>query len=75
MPSKLRLGLGAQCSMLVKYMRSGKVIDDKMSNTVSWTRIRNLIVVREDKKFINKKEQAMIVFSHGDFDGTEIYCV
>ena len=75
MPAKLRLGVSANCSTLVKYMHPGKLINDTIRKRVSRTRITNLIVVRQDTKIVNTKEQPVIVFHHGDFDGKEIYCV
>lgn len=75
MPRKLRLGIGAKCSALVKYMQPTKVIDDEIPYRASKICIQILIVVREDIKVVKKKNHFMLFFRHGNFDFTEMYCV
>ena len=70
MPPKLRLGVWTRCLVLVKYMHPAKVIDDKIRSRVSQTHIQNLNVIKQDRKIVNKNEQAVIVFWHDDFGGT-----
>ena len=75
MVRKKRLGIGAQCSVLSKYMHPAKTISDKYPNRTANHRIENLLCVKEDTKNVKRRQQRVIVFRHDDFEGVEIYCV
>ena len=69
------MGVGAQCSVLTKYMHPAKLVNKKFPNRTTHSRIENLICIDEDNKLVNKKQQGVITFRHDDFEGTVIYCV
>ena len=75
MVRKKCLGVGAQCSVLTKYMHPTKFVNEKYPNRTTHSRINNLICIGEDNKLVNKKQQGVITFRHDNFEGTVIYCV
>ena len=75
MPKKLRLGVGAKCTTLLKYLHPAKLIDTKYPNRTAQSALDNLIVIQQEVKKVNKKEQRCIVFRHDVFDGIELHCV
>ena len=75
MPQRLRLGVGAKCCTMLKYLHPAKLIDEKYPNRTAKSKLDDLLVIRQEIKKVNKKEQRCIVFRHGLFDGVELYCV
>ena len=75
MPRKKCVGVGANCSVLLKYMHPAKTISDKYPNTTARQRIENLVALRQETKIVKRKQQRVIVFRHDDFLEVEIYCV
>ena len=75
MVRKKRLGIGAQCSVLSKYMHPAKEVSDKYPNRTAQHRIENLVCLREDTKIVKRRQQRVIVFRHETFAEMEIYCV
>ena len=75
MPKKLRLGVGAKCTVLLKYLHPGKLIDTKYPNRTAQSTLDNLLAIRQEVKKVNKKEQHCILFRHGKFEGLELHCV
>ena len=75
MTEKLWCGIGAQCSVQVKFLHPSKVVKDKIKNPTAQTRVSGLIALHKEKRSVNKREQAVIVFRHADFEDTELYSV
>ena len=75
MPKKLRLGIGAQCTVKVRYLHPAKLVSETIINSTAHTEVTALLVIREESRKVNKKEQRVIVFRHDTFETAEIYCV
>ena len=72
---KLKAGIGAKCSTLIKFLHPSKLITDTLINTPSSKRLKDLVAVRREVKRVNRREQECIVFHHDTFPNQEIYCV
>ena len=72
---KLRIGVGATCTVATKYLHPRKIICDKYPNATAKSCVDKLLVVKQETLTVNKKLQLVISFRHEDFEGTEVYCV
>ena len=72
---KLKCGVGAQCSVYAKYMHPAIDIADRYPNATAKLQLGDLLAIRKEKKIVKKREQVVVVFRHGDFEGKEIYAV
>ena len=75
MPRKLRLGIGAKCTVKTKYMHPAKTVSDKYPNYTAQSVMENLLTIRTEIKKVNRRDQACVIFRHDDFEGTELHCV
>jgi hypothetical protein len=74
--SKLNLGIGAECKVLVKFLHPRKLINDLViSNPTSNQRLERLLVIRQERKTVDRKEQLCVVFRHHSCEGKELYLV
>ena len=71
---KLNAGVGAQCSILMKYLHPRKLIQEKIVNAKHSCRLEGLVAVKVDTKTINRKKREVIIFHHDTFPNCEIYC-
>ena len=69
---KLKCGVGAQCSVYGKYMHPAIDIADRYPNATAKLQLDDLLAIRKEKKIVKKREQVVVVFRHGDFEGKEI---
>ena len=74
MKKKLQVGVGAECSVLIKYLHPRKVIQEKYVNTTSASRLEGLVAISTTTRMINKKPRTVIIFRHDDIPNKEIYC-
>ena len=75
MPSpKLRVGIGAECSVLVKLLHPAKLVKDTLFNRESTERLVGLIALKKEVRAVNRKDQVCIVFRHEMFLDKDIYC-
>ena len=70
-----RLGIGADCSALTKYLHPAQLVNDRYPNRTARARISGLLCIRQEEKVVNHKKQICGVFRHPDFEGSEVYCV
>ena len=75
MAKKKECGIGAQCSVLLKYMHPAKVIGEKFPQFANGRKLENLLVIRQELKTVRRKEQVSVVFCHDDFEGIDLHCV
>ena len=75
MPRKLRLGIGAKCSVITRYLHPAKTISDKYLNFGHRDQTSNLVCLRKEEKVVNRRTQTVAVFKHADFTDTEIHAV
>ena len=75
MPSpKLTVGIGAECSVLIKMLHPSKLVDETLINQDSTERLVGLIALKKEVRTVNRKEQSCIIFRHETFGDKEIYC-
>ena len=72
---KLRLGIGATCSVALKYLHPRKVICDKYTNTTAQRTLDGLISLKKETLKVNRREQECVVFRHEEFEGILLHCV
>ena len=75
MARKKKVGSGAICSVLLKYLHPGKTIDKRFPNRTAQQRIDGLLATSQELRKVKKKEQLVICFRHEQFEGVDIYCV
>lgn len=72
---KKTMGVGAVVSALSRMIHPSASIREKYPNPQHRHRLENLLVIRQEAKKINHREQMAIVMRHDDFPGVELYCV
>ena len=72
----MRLGTGATVSVLSRFLHPSNFIRDAFPNPERGHRLEDLIVLRKEKKIINRKEQtAVVVRTEHVANGAELYVV
>ena len=54
MPKKICLGIGAQCTVNVKYLHPEKLMSETYTNKTAHTIVDNLLVIKQDTGVVNK---------------------
>ena len=71
----LRLGVGAICSVKLKYLHPRRVVESLYSNAAHDTVVRDMIVLKEETKTVNSKKQVVVVLRHESFTPHDVYAV
>ena len=71
---KLRCGKGAVCSVITRMLHPRKDVTEKYPNATHNSKVDKLTALRKELKKVNRKEQVVIVFRHGDFAEVELHC-
>ena len=69
---KLRLGEGATCSVLVKFLRPTREVKEKYPHNVPDERVDGLVAVRAGRKTRGRTEYPAVFFTHPEFPGVEL---
>ena len=64
MLKKLHIGIGAQYTVKVMYLHPEKLVSKTIINSTAHTEVTALLVIKEERRKVNKKEQQVIVFRH-----------
>lgn len=72
-PKKKKIGIGAKCSVLKRFLHPSRLIGETYHNIAFHDRLTNLVAVRQEQKQIRNKMVPCIIFQHDDFPGTDIY--
>ena len=75
MAKNKRLGAGAKCSVLIKFLHPSKLVKETLTNPRHNERLDDLIAIREERKKVNRKDQVVVAFRHCKFDNQELHCV
>ena len=75
MAKKKSLGVGAVCTVFTRYMHPAKTISDKYPNRVHHDVMEGLLVIRKEKKVVNRVEREVVVFRHDAFENVELHTV
>ena len=73
--TKKRIGIGAECSVLVKFLHPRKKVVAQMPNAGHHERLSGLLSIRREMKQVNQKKQMCIVFRHDSFPDQELHAV
>ena len=73
--TKKKLGVGAKCTILMKFLHPSKVIADKYPNQTAHSVMENCLCVGRDQKKIRNQEKDVVIFCHDDLPNKVIYCV
>ena len=69
---KPRLGEGATCSVLVKFLRPTREVKEKYPHNVPDERVDGLVAVRAGRKTRGRTEYPAVFFTHPEFPGVEL---
>ena len=75
LPKILKQGVGAVCSVAIKFLHPQRRIKEVFPNTTLLQRLEHAIVLRQEKKNVNRKDIVCIVLRHELFEGNEIYAL
>ena len=65
--TKKKIGVGATCSALTRFIHPRKDVCEKYPNVPSTNKTEGLIVLRKEIKKVNRREQECVVVRHEDF--------
>ena len=75
MARKKNNGVGALCSVLIRYLHPRRDVDTKYPRARFDDRLDGLLVQRRQIKKVNHRDQTVIVlFRHDDFPNLLVYC-
>ena len=72
---KKTIGVGAICRVMMKYLHPSAKIRDKYPNHTSSEKLGELIVIRQEVKKVNRKDQMCLVMRHDTWPNEELHCV
>ena len=75
MVRKKTLGVGAVCTVFTRYMHPEKTITNKYPNRLHNDVMEGLLVIRKEKKVVNRVEKEVVVFRHDAFENVELHTV
>ena len=70
-PQKKAHGKGATVSSLIKFLHLSQLIHNKYPNPENGQRLEGCLMIHQEVKKINWKDQLAIVVKHDDFVGTD----
>ena len=70
---KLRPGVGATCSVLIRFLHPSRDVRSAILNLTSSQRLEDLLLIKEEEKEINHKKTQCFVFRHDRFPNIELY--
>ena len=73
--AKKRKGIGANCTVLLKFLHSKKDINEKFPNRTAQDRLENCIIIGLGEKSIRNAETQVMLFRHDEFPDKQLYCV
>ena len=71
--SSLYHGVGAKCSVLLRYLKPSKLVNDVFVNAPNGFRVEELLTTRQQLQKVGKKETMCFFFRHEKFS-QEVYC-
>ena len=69
------MGAGAVVKVLLRYIHPSAEIRSKYVNPDKGKRLSGCVVLKKGIKVVNRKDQAVIIFCHEEFENTELYAV
>ena len=74
MSRQLKVGTGADCSVLIRMLHPSKLVNDTLTNREASERLVGLVALRKELKLVNRREQQCVVFRHDLFPNKELHC-
>ena len=71
----LRPGIGAECSVMVRFLHPAKRVSKVLTNRTANDRLTDLLAIRREEKRVKSRTQLCVVFRHDLFPNEEVYCV
>ena len=75
MAKKKRLGTGAVCTVITRFLHPREVITEKYPNAGHTSKTEGLKVIRKEKKLVNRRDQECAILNHPDFADVELHAV
>ena len=69
------MGTGAVVKVLLRYIHSSAEIRSKYTNPGKGEQLCGYLFVKKGTGVMNRRQQAVIIFCHDEFDNTELYAV
>ena len=71
----LNLGIGALCTVKLNRLHPRRVVESLYTNAPHGQEVTDLLVIGQDKKVVNGREQVVILLRHESFDPNDVYAV
>ena len=75
MAPKKRLGVGAECTVSLRFLHPKDKIAEKIPNQTKSQKLSVLVVQERMEKPIRRKPMQCVVFRHEDFGGQPLWCM
>ena len=75
MAPKKRLGVGAECTVSLRFLHPKDKIAEKIPNQTKSQKLSVLVVQEQMEKPIRRKATQCVVFRHEDFSGQLLWCM
>ena len=75
MAPRLRLGIGASCTVKLRFLHPKDKVNEKVPNQSASQSISGLIVQLKAEKSIRKAAKSCVVFRHEDFGGQLVWAL
>ena len=72
---KNRRGVGASCSVLLRYLHPSKLIYDRYPNKENIDALGGIIITRRDVTRVIRRGNLYIFMKHEDFGDHKLHCV
>ena len=69
------LGIGAICSVKLKYLHPRRVVDSMYTNPAHGTVVRDALVIGQEERTVNGRKQGVVLLRHESFHPHDVYAV
>ena len=73
--TKKKIGVGAVCRAYMRFIHPSKLIRDKYPNATHQDKLGEMIVIRQESRKVNHKDQMCIIMRHDHWPNKELHCV
>ena len=74
-PRKKRRGIGASCSVLIRYLYPSNLVSERYPNKDKCDALGGIIITKRDVRRFTRRGQLFIFMKHEDFKDKELHCV
>ena len=69
------MGIGAECSVALKYLHTRKTICATFPNATAKSRLKDMLVIGTDVMKVNKRDQKCVLLRHDEFPNATLHRV